>query len=120
MGVSDDVDDCSSSDIDEAGQLCMPYWGEDRCHDDDQYDDDDNHDDDDTYFRGWPVTGIIVEPIQAEGGDHHGSNAWFQVEIKMMIMVVVINMVKFMMMIKMMMRMMRRSPWILCLVPVGI
>ena len=47
MGVSDDVDDCSSSDIDEAGQLCMPYWGEDRCHDDDQYDDDDNHDDDD-------------------------------------------------------------------------
>jgi len=28
--------------------------------------------------RGWPVTGIIVEPIQAEGGDHHGSNAWFQ------------------------------------------
>ena len=30
-------------------------------------------------FRGWPVTGIIVEPIQAEGGDHHGSNAWFQV-----------------------------------------
>ena len=29
--------------------------------------------------RGWPVTGVIVEPIQAEGGDHHGSNAWFQV-----------------------------------------
>merc|ERR1719320_253713 len=28
--------------------------------------------------RGWPVTGVIVEPIQAEGGDHHGSNAWFQ------------------------------------------
>lgn len=28
--------------------------------------------------RGWPVTGIIVEPIQAEGGDHHGSDAWFQ------------------------------------------
>lgn len=28
---------------------------------------------------GWPVTGVIVEPIQAEGGDHHGSNAWFQV-----------------------------------------
>ena len=39
------------------------------------------------------MTGIIVEPIQAEGGDHHGSNAWFQVGIKMMIMVVVINMV---------------------------
>ena len=57
------------------------------------------------------MTGIIVEPIQAEGGDHHGSNAWFQVEIKMMIMVVVINMIN-MMMIKMMIRMMRRSPWI--------
>jgi len=28
--------------------------------------------------RGLPVTGVIVEPIQAEGGDHHGSNAWFQ------------------------------------------
>ena len=53
--------------------------------------------------RGWPVTGVIVEPIQvchmqstrlsamepyctvdpspplqAEGGDHHGSNQWFQ------------------------------------------
>ena len=21
---------------------------------------------------------MIVEPIQSEGGDHHGSNAWFQ------------------------------------------
>ena len=31
------------------------------------------------HHRGWPVTGVIVEPIQAEGGDHHGSNAWFQV-----------------------------------------
>ena len=29
------------------------------------------------------MTGIIVEPIQAEGGDHHGSNAWFQVMLKM-------------------------------------
>lgn len=27
---------------------------------------------------GSPVTGVIVEPIQAEGGDHHGSNKWFQ------------------------------------------
>ena len=25
---------------------------------------------------GCPVTGVIVEPIQAEGGDHHGSNRW--------------------------------------------
>jgi len=25
-----------------------------------------------------PVTGVIVEPIQSEGGDHHGSSAWFQ------------------------------------------
>jgi len=25
-----------------------------------------------------PITGVIVEPIQAEGGDHHGSNKWFQ------------------------------------------
>ena len=33
----------------------------------------------DPQHRGWPVTGVIVEPIQAEGGDHHGSNAWFQV-----------------------------------------
>lgn len=24
------------------------------------------------------ITGLIVEPIQAEGGDHHGSNRWFQ------------------------------------------
>jgi len=24
------------------------------------------------------ITGVIVEPIQAEGGDHHGSNRWFQ------------------------------------------
>lgn len=28
--------------------------------------------------RGCPITGVIVEPIQAEGGDHHGSNRWFQ------------------------------------------
>ena len=26
-----------------------------------------------------PVVGMIIEPIQSEGGDHHGSNAWFQV-----------------------------------------
>jgi 4-aminobutyrate aminotransferase-like enzyme len=25
------------------------------------------------------VAGIIVEPIQAEGGDHHGSKRFFQV-----------------------------------------
>eukprot|EP00088_Acartia_fossae_P023172 TRINITY_DN2424_c0_g1_i5.p1 TRINITY_DN2424_c0_g1~~TRINITY_DN2424_c0_g1_i5.p1 ORF type:complete len:524 (+),score=108.06 TRINITY_DN2424_c0_g1_i5:34-1572(+) len=25
-----------------------------------------------------PIAGIIVEPVQAEGGDHHGSAAWFQ------------------------------------------
>jgi len=25
-----------------------------------------------------PVVGMIIEPIQSEGGDHHGSNAWFQ------------------------------------------
>ena len=23
-------------------------------------------------------SGIIVEPVQAEGGDHHGSAQWFQ------------------------------------------
>ena len=28
---------------------------------------------------GNPVVGVIVEPVQSEGGDHHGSNAWFQV-----------------------------------------
>jgi len=28
--------------------------------------------------NGCPITGVIVEPIQAEGGDHHGSNRWFQ------------------------------------------
>ncbi len=28
--------------------------------------------------KGNPVVGIIVEPIQSEGGDFHGSNAWFQ------------------------------------------
>ena len=26
-----------------------------------------------------PIVGVIVEPIQSEGGDFHGSNAWFQV-----------------------------------------
>ena len=29
--------------------------------------------------EGHPVVGVIVEPIQSEGGDFHGSNAWFQV-----------------------------------------
>ena len=29
--------------------------------------------------KGNPVAGVIVEPIQSEGGDHHGSAAWFQV-----------------------------------------
>ncbi|XP_023328158.1 4-aminobutyrate aminotransferase, mitochondrial [Eurytemora carolleeae] len=28
--------------------------------------------------EGPVITGVIVEPIQAEGGDHHGSNRWFQ------------------------------------------
>jgi len=28
--------------------------------------------------EGHPVVGCIVEPIQSEGGDFHGSNAWFQ------------------------------------------
>lgn len=28
--------------------------------------------------KGSPISGIIVEPIQSEGGDHHGSNEWFQ------------------------------------------
>ena len=28
---------------------------------------------------GIPVAGIIVEPIQAEGGDNHGSKEFFQV-----------------------------------------
>lgn len=28
--------------------------------------------------KGMPVAGIIVEPIQAEGGDHHGSPEFFQ------------------------------------------
>ena len=31
--------------------------------------------------KGCPISGIIVEPIQAEGGDHHGSKEWFQVRI---------------------------------------
>jgi 4-aminobutyrate aminotransferase-like enzyme len=29
--------------------------------------------------KGSPISGMIVEPIQSEGGDHHGSNVWFQV-----------------------------------------
>ena len=29
--------------------------------------------------KGCPISGVIVEPIQAEGGDHHGSKEWFQV-----------------------------------------
>ena len=28
---------------------------------------------------GAPVAGMIVEPIQAEGGDYHGSKEFFQV-----------------------------------------
>lgn len=28
--------------------------------------------------RGTPVAGIVVEPIQSEGGDNHGSNYFFQ------------------------------------------
>lgn len=28
--------------------------------------------------KGRPVAGIIIEPIQAEGGDHHGSSEFFQ------------------------------------------
>jgi len=28
--------------------------------------------------KGNPVAGIIIEPIQAEGGDHHGSPEFFQ------------------------------------------
>ena len=27
---------------------------------------------------GNPCVGLIIEPIQSEGGDHHGSKAWFQ------------------------------------------
>ena len=27
---------------------------------------------------GCPAAGIIAEPVQAEGGDHHGSAYWFQ------------------------------------------
>lgn len=27
---------------------------------------------------GKPVAGIVVEPIQSEGGDHHGSPQFFQ------------------------------------------
>ena len=29
--------------------------------------------------RGVPVAGMVVEPIQAEGGDYHGSKEFFQV-----------------------------------------
>lgn len=28
--------------------------------------------------KGCPISGLIVEPIQAEGGDHHGSSEWFK------------------------------------------
>lgn len=28
--------------------------------------------------KGIPVAGLIIEPIQAEGGDHHGSVKFFQ------------------------------------------
>lgn len=34
---------------------------------------------------GTPVAGIIVEPIQAEGGDFHGSKEFFQVPPKKLI-----------------------------------
>ena len=27
---------------------------------------------------GCPAAGIIAEPVQAEGGDHHGSGYWFR------------------------------------------
>ena len=27
---------------------------------------------------GVPAAGMIAEPVQAEGGDHHGSAGWFQ------------------------------------------
>lgn len=30
---------------------------------------------------GNPVAGLIVEPVQSEGGDFHGSNQWFQVRL---------------------------------------
>lgn len=30
--------------------------------------------------KGNPCAGLIVEPVQSEGGDHHGSPAWFQVK----------------------------------------
>lgn len=33
--------------------------------------------------KGVPCVGMIVEPIQSEGGDHHGSSAWFQVSLVM-------------------------------------
>ena len=29
--------------------------------------------------EGIPVAGVIIEPIQAEGGDNHGSKEFFQV-----------------------------------------
>ena len=29
--------------------------------------------------QGIPVAGVIIEPIQAEGGDNHGSKEFFQV-----------------------------------------
>lgn len=28
--------------------------------------------------KGWPVAGVVVEPIQAEGGDRHASPEFFQ------------------------------------------
>ena len=28
--------------------------------------------------KGTPVVGVVTEPIQSEGGDHHGSNYFFQ------------------------------------------
>ena len=31
--------------------------------------------------EGVPVAGMIIEPIQAEGGDNHGSKEFFQVSV---------------------------------------
>ena len=31
--------------------------------------------------EGVPVAGMIIEPIQAEGGDNHGSKEFFQVGV---------------------------------------
>ena len=36
--------------------------------------------------KGVPCVGMIVEPIQSEGGDHHGSSAWFQVSLEFLLL----------------------------------